>query len=41
MTGTLQTKGSKFYAVLNFKNESGQRVQKWINLLRRFKKADG
>lgn len=32
MTGTLQTKGSKFYAVLNFKNESGQRVQKWINL---------
>lgn len=32
MTGSLQIKNNKFYAVLNFKNEEGKRVQKWINL---------
>lgn len=32
MTGSLQIKNDKFYAVLNFRDESGKRVQKWINL---------
>lgn len=32
MTGSLQIKGDKYYAVLNFKDENGKRVQKWINL---------
>lgn len=32
MTGSLQTKNDKFYAVLNFKNQDGKRVQKWICL---------
>ena len=32
MTGSLQIKGEKFYAVLNFRDQSGKRVQKWVNL---------
>lgn len=32
MTGNLQVKGDKYYAVLNFKNQNGKRVQKWISL---------
>ena len=32
MTGSLQVKKGTFYAVLNFKNEEGKRVQKWICL---------
>jgi integrase len=32
MTGSLQIKGDKYYAVLNFKDQSGKRVQKWISL---------
>ena len=32
MTGSLQVKSDKFYAVLNFKNQEGKRVQKWICL---------
>lgn len=32
MTGSLQIKGDKYYAVLNFKDSTGGRVQKWINL---------
>lgn len=32
MTGSLQIKNDKFYAVLNFKNQDGKRVQKWIAL---------
>lgn len=32
MTGSLQTKADKFYAVLNFKDDDGRRVQKWIPL---------
>ena len=32
MTGSLQIKSDKFYAVLNFKDESGKRVQKWVPL---------
>lgn len=32
MTGSLQVKNDKFYAVLNFKDASGKRVQKWISL---------
>lgn len=32
MTGSLQVKNEKFYAVLNFKNQEGKRVQKWISL---------
>ena len=32
MTGSLQVKNDKFYAVLNFKNDDGKRVQKWISL---------
>lgn len=32
MTGSLQTKADKYYAVLNFRDNSGKRVQKWIPL---------
>lgn len=32
MTGSLQVKSDKYYAVLNFKDQSGKRVQKWICL---------
>lgn len=32
MTGSLQVKSGKYYAVLNFKDENGKRVQKWICL---------
>lgn len=32
MTGSLQEKNGKFYAVLNFKKQDGTRTQKWINL---------
>ena len=32
MTGSLQIKSDKYYAVLNFKDSTGKRVQKWINL---------
>ena len=32
MTGSLQEKNNKFYAVLNFKDSNGKRVQKWISL---------
>lgn len=32
MTGSLQVKNDKFYAVLNFKNQQGKRAQKWISL---------
>lgn len=32
MTGSLQTKNDKYYAVLNFKDSNGKRVQKWIAL---------
>lgn len=32
MTGSLQIKSDKFYAVLNFKDEQGKRVQKWVPL---------
>lgn len=32
MTGSLQIKNDKYYAVLNFKDKTGKRVQKWINL---------
>ena len=30
MTGSLQIKNGKYYAVLNYKNEDGKRKQKWI-----------
>ena len=32
MTGSLQEKNGKLYAVLNFKDEEGKRAQKWISL---------
>ena len=32
MTGSLQVKSEKYYAVLNFKDQSGKRIQKWICL---------
>ncbi len=32
MTGSLQVKNGYFYAVLNFKDMSGKRKQKWISL---------
>lgn len=32
MTGSLQVKNDKYYAVLNFKDQTGQRKQKWIPL---------
>jgi len=32
MTGSLQIKSDKYYAVLNFKDKEGKRKQKWINL---------
>ena len=31
ITGSLQTKKGKYYAVLNLKDEQGKRKQKWIN----------
>ena len=34
MTGSLQIKSDKFYAVLNFKDVNGKRVQKWVPLSR-------
>ena len=30
MTGSLQIKSDKYYAVLNFKDKEGKRKQKWI-----------
>lgn len=30
MTGSLQAKGNMYYAVLNFKDESGKRLPKWF-----------
>lgn len=32
MTGSIQIKSDKYYAVLNFKDQTGKRVQKWIAL---------
>lgn len=32
MTGSLQEKNDKYYAVLNFRDEQGKRKQKWISL---------
>lgn len=32
MTGSLQIKGDKYYAVLNFKDNGGKRKQKWVSL---------
>lgn len=32
MTGSLQVKNDKFYAVLNFRNQDGKRIQKWFPL---------
>lgn len=32
MTGSLQEKGGKFYAVLNFRDGTGKRAQKWFPL---------
>ena len=32
MTGSLQIKNDNYYAVLNFRDQSGARKQKWINL---------
>lgn len=32
MTGSLQIKNDKYYAVLNFRDSSGKRVQKWFPL---------
>ena len=32
MTGSLQIKHEKYYAVLKFKDKNGKRVQRWINL---------
>ena len=32
MTGSLQVKGDIYYAVLNFKDRHGQRIQRWISL---------
>lgn len=32
MTGSLQIKNDKYYAVLNFKDNDGKRKQKWISL---------
>lgn len=31
MTGTLQEKNGKYYAILNFKDENGKRVKKWFS----------
>ena len=30
MTGSIQTKNGKFYAVLNYRNKEGKRKQKWV-----------
>lgn len=32
MTGSLQEKNGKYYAVLNFKDNEGKRKQKWVSL---------
>lgn len=32
MTGSLQIKSDKYYAVLNFRDKDGKRVQKWLPL---------
>lgn len=32
MTGSLQIKNDKYYAVLNFRDQTGKRIQKWISL---------
>ena len=32
MTGSLQIKRDKYYAVLNFRDDTGKRVAKWIPL---------
>ena len=32
MTGSLQVKKDTYYAVLNFRDQTGKRIQKWINL---------
>lgn len=32
MTGSLQIKGNKYYAVLNFRDSTGKRVMKWFPL---------
>lgn len=32
MTGSLQIKNDKYYAVLNFQDDNGKRAQKWISL---------
>ena len=32
MTGSLQIKNGKYFAVLNFRDQSGKRVQKWFSL---------
>lgn len=32
MTGSLQIKNENYYAVLNFRDKNGKRVQKWFNL---------
>lgn len=31
VTGSIQTRGSKYYAVINLKDENGKRKQKWIS----------
>ena len=31
VTGSVQIKDGKYYAVLNLKNENGKRKQKWIS----------
>ena len=30
MTGSLQIKGDNYYAILNFKDQTGKWIQKWI-----------
>lgn len=32
MTGSFQVKKDTYYAVLNFRDQTGKRIQKWINL---------
>ena len=32
MTGSLQIKNGKYFAVLNFRDQHGKRVQKWFSL---------
>ena len=31
MSGSLQIKNGKYYAVISYKNEQGKRKQKWVN----------